>query len=76
MYNALGSAGLATNVSDMNGINLHEFTNGYVVATENIYLGGEATAGFSGDVYITAVLECTVEKMTQSAAMALALSQQ
>ena len=76
MFNALGASGLATQVTDVNGINLHEFTNGYVVATENIYLGGEATSGFSGDVYITAVLECTVEKMTQSAAMALALSQQ
>jgi len=52
------------------------WTNGYLVAVEQMYLGGEASAGFAEDVYITIVAECTVEKMTQAAAMALALSQQ
>ena len=51
------------------------YSNGYLVATENIFLGldlqniGPAT---SCDV----ILECTVETMSQAAAMALALSQQ
>ena len=52
------------------------WTNGYLVAVDTIYLGGEASAGFAEDVYITLVMECTVETMTQAAAMALALSQQ
>lgn len=53
-----------------------EFTNGYVVATENIYLGGSASTNFAGNVYCSVLLECTVTKMTQSKAMSLALSQQ
>jgi hypothetical protein len=32
--------------------------------------------GFEGDVYCTVVMECTVETLNTSAAMALALSQQ
>jgi hypothetical protein len=52
------------------------WTNGYLIGVESLYLGGEASSGFAGNVYVTIVLECTVEKMSQSAAMALALSQQ
>lgn len=70
------AAGLATEVSDVNGMNLHDWTNGYLVGTEQIYLGASGSTGFSGDVYITVVMECTVETLSQSAAMALALSQQ
>lgn len=68
--------GLATEVSDANGLNLHEWTNGYLVGVETIYLGGSASTGFMGDVYCTIVAECTVETLSSSAAMALALSQQ
>ncbi len=70
------AAGLATQVSDVNGMNLHEWTNGYLVGVELIYLGGSANTGFEGDVYCTVVMECTVETLNTSAAMALALSQQ
>lgn len=52
------------------------WTNGYLVAVDSIFLGGEASAGFAGNVYCSIVMECTVETMTQAAAMALALSQQ
>tara|TARA_Y100000361_G_C11151214_1_gene341179 strand:+ start:78 stop:596 length:519 start_codon:yes stop_codon:yes gene_type:complete len=54
------------------------WTNGYLVATESIYLGGEGSSGWvaSDNVTISIVLECTVETMSQNAAMALALSQQ
>jgi|TARA_Y100000015_G_C2392932_1_gene91149 hypothetical protein len=52
------------------------WTNGYLVAVDTIYLGGSASDGFDEDVYFTLVMECTVETMTQAAAMALALSQQ
>ncbi|HIB63548.1 MAG TPA: hypothetical protein EYO33_00100 [Phycisphaerales bacterium] len=52
------------------------WTNGYLIAVESMYLGGEASVGFNEDVYCTVVMECTVESMSQAAAMALALSQQ
>lgn len=76
MFNDQGTDKLASTVTDANGINVQEWTNGYLVAVEQIYLGGSATTTFIGDVYVSVVLECTVETMTQSAAMALALSQQ
>lgn len=76
MFNDQGTAKLASTVTDANGINVQEWTNGYLIAVEQMYLGGSATTTFEGDVYISVVLECTVETMTQSAAMALALSQQ
>lgn len=52
------------------------WTNGYLVGVETIYLGGSASTDFDGDVYCTVVLECTVETLSEKAAMALALSQQ
>ena len=76
MWNPQTDAKLAAEVSDVNGINLHEWTNGYLVAVEQLYFGGSATTTFEGDCYCSIVMECTVETMTQSAAMALALSQQ
>ena len=50
------------------------WTDGYLVAVEQLYLGVDQTFDFINGVSI--VLECTVETMTQAAAMALALSQQ
>jgi len=76
MSNKNAASTLASNVSDENGINLHEWTHGYLVAVESLYLGGSATSYFSGNVYVSLVMECTVETLSQSAAMALALSQQ
>jgi hypothetical protein len=76
MFNDQASAKLASQVTDANRINLQEWTNGYLIAVEQIYLSGQASPGFVGDVYVSIVMECTVETMTQSAAMALALSQQ
>jgi len=52
------------------------WTNGYLVATESIYLGGEASAGWDSNVYCSIVMECTSEKMSKAAGLALALSQQ
>jgi hypothetical protein len=52
------------------------WTNGYLVAVDAIYFGGEASSGFNEDVYCSITMECTVETMSQAAAMALALSQQ
>jgi len=76
MSNKNTASALASNVSDENGINLHEWTHGYLIAVESLYLGGAATSYFQEDVYVSLVMECTVETLSQSAAMSLALSQQ
>lgn len=52
------------------------WTNGYLVGVETLYLGGAASTAFDGDVYCSVILECTVETLSEKAAMALALSQQ
>ena len=54
------------------------WTNGYLVAVETIYLGGEASTGWIAgeDMTISIVMECTVEKATRESGIALALSQQ
>ena len=52
------------------------WTNGYLVAVDTMYLGGSSSTNWNEDVYVTLTCECTVETMSQAAAMALALSQQ
>ena len=71
-----GNGGVATYASQDYDILPQKWTNGYLIGVESLYLGGCASTGFAGDVYVTIIMECTVEKMSQSAAMALALSQQ
>ena len=51
------------------------WTGGYLVAVEEIYLGIDANQD-DGPDNCSIVLECTVEKLSEKAAMALALSQQ
>tara|TARA_Y100000004_G_C8941864_1_gene424539 strand:+ start:107 stop:628 length:522 start_codon:yes stop_codon:yes gene_type:complete len=52
------------------------WTNGYLVAVDSIFLGGQASTNWTTDVYMSITLECTVETMSEASAMALALSQQ
>jgi len=75
-YNATAGAGVPSFTSDAFDMSPQHWTNGYLVGVEQIYLGGAASTGFAEDVYVSVVLECTVETLSQSAAMALALSQQ
>ena len=51
------------------------WTGGYLVAVEEIYLGIDQGAAIGVDV-CNICLECTVETLSEKAAMALALSQQ
>lgn len=61
--------------SESAGINLQHWTNGYLIGVESLFLGSEQT-GMTSNTVVSIVMECTVETLTQSAAMALALSQQ
>jgi len=77
LTNQLAANGLATIVSDMNDLAPNNFgTDGYLVAVDTIFLGGQASTGFVGDAHVSVILECQVETLTTSKAMALALSQQ
>jgi len=71
-----GIAGGATNfISEHLDVAPQHWTNGYLVGVEQIYLGVDASYA-TGFTACNIVLECTVETLSQSAAMALALSQQ
>ena len=57
--------------------NLMNWTNGYLVGVDSIFLGADSSATWdSGDVDISIILECTLENATQANSTALALSQQ
>jgi len=69
------AAGLTLAMSESLDIAPQQWTGGYLVAVESIFLGvDQSIAAYIDEV--TVVLECTVETMTQAASMALALSQQ
>jgi hypothetical protein len=72
-WNQAGVAAL-NGLSESSDILPQDWTNGYLIATEQIYLGTDSVNNAVVD-QIVVVMECTVEKMTPSAAMALALSQ-
>jgi hypothetical protein len=55
---------------------VEKFTNGYLVATEDIYLGVDKNTGTGDEFDLDMVIECSVVRMSSSKAMALALSQQ
>ena len=69
---------VATNfVSESLDIAPQMWRNGYLVGVEQIYLGVDSSNAIAnGLTACNIVLECTVETLSQSAAMALALSQQ
>lgn len=73
---ASGSAGVADTTSESLDNLPQLWTNGYLVATESMYLGGAASAEWNEDVWVSITCECTVETMSQASAMALSLSQQ
>jgi hypothetical protein len=61
-------------LSETTDLNPQDWTGGYLIAVESIFLGSQAVTLAVTQVQV--VLECTVETMTASASMALALSQQ
>lgn len=80
MASSTGSPGgppfLPSIVNEDFDLNPSTWKHGYLVGTEQLYLGGQASSGWAGDQYVTIILECTVERLTKGAAMALSLSQQ
>jgi hypothetical protein len=72
-----GGAGEVTVVNDFADVSPQHWTAGYLVGVEQIYLGVNSNAADAmGLSRCSIVIECTVETLSQSAAMALALSQQ
>jgi len=67
--------GLLQVISESLDIAPQEWSGGYLIAVESIFLGVDQSIASLIDE-VTVVLECTVETMTASASMALALSQQ
>ena len=64
-------------VNDYADLSPQQWTAGYLVGVEQIYLGVDSTSSNNMNISeCSIVLECTVETLSQSAAMALALSQQ
>lgn len=61
-------------VQDTLDVGPQHWTKGYLVGVEQIYLGADQQFDHLDEISI--MLECTVETLSQSAAMALALSQQ
>jgi len=74
--NDASGASVAYNVSESFDNLPQLWTNGYLIAVDQMYLSGQASTGFKDPVTVSVVCECTVETMSQAAAMALALSQQ
>jgi hypothetical protein len=74
--NRIGAQGLPSNVSQDFDILPQNFTGGYLIGVDTLYLGGAASQDWVGDQYVTLVMECQVETLTKEAAVALALSQQ
>lgn len=68
-------AGTVTGATDQSDVLPQRWTNGYIVGVDSLFLGID-TRGMSTDCRVDIVLECTVEKLSQNAAVALALSQQ
>mgnify|MGYP003682221401 FL=1 len=72
-YNTDGADAILS-VTEVLDAGPQHWTDGYLIAVEQMYLG--VSQGTPSLDAVSIVLECTVETMTQAAAMALALSQQ
>jgi hypothetical protein len=73
-----GNAGVTTPFfSESLDVSPQHWTNGYLVGVEQMYLGVDSTDPSAENLnQCSIILECTVESLSQSGAMALALSQQ
>ena len=66
-----------TSTTMSNDLMPQDFENGFLVAVDTLFLGvDQSIASSLGEIRAEIIMECTVETLTQAAAMALALSQQ
>ena len=75
LSNDTGTPNLVSMIAESLDVGPQHWTNGYLVGVEQIYLRGDCDSPLP-DSTVAVVMECTVETLSQSAAMALALSQQ
>lgn len=70
--------GALEGIFEEHNINPMDWSKGYLVGVESIHLGVDMTVGAAtaADNAVVLILECTVEKLSKGAALALALSQQ
>ena len=68
---------LVQNSDDTVNLNPQEWTQGYLVGVDSMFLGCQSSGTWdSGEIRVSIVMECTLETATQASATALALSQQ
>jgi hypothetical protein len=65
-----------TLIDETEDVNPSRWKNGYLVATESIFLGVDSLSAINPECDVCIMMECTVEKLSKEAALALALSQQ
>jgi len=72
-----GAGTIAVNWSDFSvGPHHYQTDDGYLIATESLYLGGSATTEWTENLFVSLILECQVVTMDVQDGVALALSQQ
>jgi len=77
IYGDSTSTAHAMSMSDRADVMPQNWTNGYLIGVDSIFLGSEMGGTLSGgDATVSVILECTLETATQASATALALSQQ
>lgn len=75
LFTAKDSSNQVIMIDEEANQNPSDFTNGYLVAVDEIFLGVDAPDAANAAYSVSLILECTVEKLDERAAMALALSQ-
>ena len=77
MKQASTTGNLVQNSDETVNQNPQEWTQGYLVGVDSMFLGAQSSGTWdTGDIRVDVVLECTLETATQASATALALSQQ
>ena len=74
--NSTSTAGDLDLLTDVTDVAPQEFTNGYLVGVDSMFLGVDCSIAPSNAIDCCIIMECTLENATQASATALALSQQ
>ena len=74
--NSTSTAGDLDLLTDVTDVAPQEFTKGYLVGVDSMFLGVDCSIAPSNEIDCCIIMECTLETATQASATALALSQQ